>query len=152
MPLLNYTTKVEANKTVQQIMLILAEHGASNILTDWQDGRIVGLAFRVDIGNTPLGFRLPVDPQPVQVLLEQQWKRRKVARQYATPEQAENVAWRIVKSWVEAQMALLETGMVKIEEIFLPYLITGDGRTIYQVMVGTRFQLPSPRQEETKND
>lgn len=146
MPLLNYTTKIAAANTAQQIMLVLAEHGVKNILTDWKDGRCVGLAFRIEVGDTPLDFRLPVDPIPVQTLLEQQYKRRRVARRYVTPEQAANVAWRIVKDWIEAQMALLETGMVQMEEIFLPYLVTSGGRTMYQVMVGTRFQLTGPRE------
>ncbi|GAI29875.1 unnamed protein product, partial [marine sediment metagenome] len=39
------------------------------------------------------------------------------------------------------QMALLETEMVKMEEIFLGYVITPGGQTIYQVMVNKGFLL-----------
>ena len=53
------------------------------------------------------------------------------------------MAWRIVKDWVEAQMALLATGMVELEEIFLPYMLSGD-RTLYQVLTERGFRaLPS---------
>lgn len=46
-------------------------------------------------------------------------------------EQARRVAWRILKDWIEAQIALLESGMVEMEEIFLPYMLAGaDDRTV----------------------
>jgi len=57
--------------------------------------------------------------------------------------QAVRVAWRILKDWVAAQMAILETEMVKLEQIFLPYVETPDGRTVYERLAESRFlQLP----------
>jgi hypothetical protein len=47
-------------------------------------------------------------------------------------EQAERVAWRIIKDWVEAQMAILDTQMVKMEEVFFPYMLNGQGQTLFQ--------------------
>lgn len=47
-------------------------------------------------------------------------------------EQAERVAWRIVKDWVETQMAILESEMVQMDEIFLPYMLNSSGQTIFQ--------------------
>jgi len=38
-------------------------------------------------------------------------------------------------------MSLLETEMVRMEEIFLPYVITGTGQTVYQVMAEKHFLL-----------
>lgn len=58
----------------------------------------------------------------------------------ATREQAERVAWRILKDWVEAQMALLDIEMVKLQEIFLPY-IELNGKTIYQALEQKQFLL-----------
>jgi hypothetical protein len=46
--------------------------------------------------------------------------------------QAVRTAWRIVKDWVEAQMALVETQMVTTQEVFLPYAVMRDGRTLSQ--------------------
>lgn len=59
----------------------------------------------------------------------------------ATKEQAERVAWRILKDWVEAQMALLDIQMVRFEEIFLPYIETGNGQTIYERLEEKHFLL-----------
>ena len=55
--------------------------------------------------------------------------------------QAERVAWRILKDWVEAQMALLDIEMVRFEEIFLPYIETKDGRTVYERLEEKQFLL-----------
>ena len=56
-------------------------------------------------------------------------------------EQARRVAWRILKDWIEAQIALLESGMVEMEEIFLPYMLAGPGdRTLYKALVDGQFR------------
>ena len=47
-------------------------------------------------------------------------------------DQARRVGWRIIKDWLEAQMALNSLNMVKIQEIFLPYIIGIDGKTLYE--------------------
>ena len=47
-------------------------------------------------------------------------------------DQAERVAWRIVKDWVAAQMAILESEMVQMDEIFLPYMLNDKGQTLFQ--------------------
>lgn len=59
----------------------------------------------------------------------------------ATPEQAERVAWRILKDWTEAQMALLDIEMVRFEEIFLPYIETNTGQTVYERLEEKQFLL-----------
>ena len=41
-------------------------------------------------------------------------------------------AWRITKDWVEAQMAIVETKMVTLPQVFLPYAVTQNGQTVYE--------------------
>jgi hypothetical protein len=53
-----------------------------------------------------------------------------------------------VKDWVEAQMAIVDTKMVQLEQVFLPYVITPDGRTLYERMRDTQFVLPPPETRE----
>ena len=50
----------------------------------------------------------------------------------ADREQAERTAWRNIRDWVLAQMAFVEAGNVEVDEVFLPYLTDGKGRTLYQ--------------------
>ncbi len=142
MPLLNYTTTVEAIKTVGEIQGNLAAHGAKSILIDYgDDGTVEALAFKVLSPHGEVAIRLPIDPDAVLKVLTQQNRLGRVPRRYVNRAQAARVAWRIVKDWVEAQMAILETEMVKMEQIFLPYVITQGGHTLYEAMVGRHFQL-----------
>ena len=58
-----------------------------------------------------------------------------------TREQAERVAWRILKDWVEAQMALIDIEMARFEEVFLPYIQTNNGQTVYARLEEKQFLL-----------
>ena len=42
-----------------------------------------------------------------------------------------------------AQMAIVEAGQVQMEEVFLPYLTDGHGRTLYQLYQGGQLALGS---------
>lgn len=45
-------------------------------------------------------------------------------------EQAIRVAWRILYVWIKAQLSLVEVNMVTISQVFLPYTIMKDGKTL----------------------
>lgn len=59
-----------------------------------------------------------------------------------TAEQAQRVAWRVLKSWIEAQIAIIETGMVAADEVFLPYQIVQGGETVYEAYLRSDRALP----------
>jgi len=142
MALLNYTSSIEAVKTAGEIQGILAAHGAKSILTDYgDDGTVEALSFKILTPQGDVAIRLPVDPDAVLKVLTRQNRLGKVPRRYINRAQAVRVAWRIVKDWVSAQMAILETEMVKMEQIFLPYVITDTGKTLYEAMMDRHFQL-----------
>ena len=138
MPLLNYTTKVDHLKTATEIVNILAKHGASNIMQDFDLGHVTGIAWRLDRESGPVAFRLPVNVEAVAAVMKKQAVRG-FSNGPVLRAQAERTAWRILKDWVEAQMALLETEMVQLEEIFLPYMLSGN-QTLYQVMAADGFR------------
>lgn len=130
MPLLNYTTSIAAEKTVAEIQRALAKSGARSILSDYNDsGEITAMSFTMLIGEQTVGFRLPADWQPVLYIMQHD---PKVPQRLCTEEQANKVAWRILKDWVEAQLAIIETRMVKPEQAFLPYMLNASGQTVYQ--------------------
>ncbi|GAI93916.1 unnamed protein product, partial [marine sediment metagenome] len=104
-------------------------------------GRITALAFKVRMPNRDLPIRLPIDAAATLRVLQRQADNREIPARYAKEEHAYRVAWRIIKDWVEAQMSLLQTEMVRMEQIFLPYVITPGGKTVYQVMVEKQFLL-----------
>ena len=49
-------------------------------------------------------------------------------------DQAIRTAWRVIKVWIEAQLALVEINMVTIPQIFLPYTIMKGGQTLAEKM------------------
>lgn len=132
MPLLNYTTQIDTDKTIAEIQKCLSVHGAKAILSEYDNGYLKALSFQIDLNGKSVGFKLPSDWQPVLQLLEQN---KKVPRRLCTKEQAIRVSWRIIKDWIEAQMAIVETRMVKIEQVFLPYAVTSDGSTVYEKLI-----------------
>jgi hypothetical protein len=63
-------------------------------------------------------------------------------------EQVYRVAWRNILDWVLAQMALMEIGMAKIEEVFLPYMQDREGMTLFEQMEQRGFLLDSGKPQE----
>lgn len=135
MPLLNYTTKVNVYTTLGDIQGQLVKHGAKKIMQDYDDhGRIAALTFLIDTPAGMRGIRLPANVDKVHAVLH----RQKVK---CDREQAERVAWRIVKDWVEAQMAILESEMVQMDEIFLPYMVNNNGQTLFEAYRNNQLML-----------
>lgn len=129
MPILNYTTKVPVEKTLSEIQKSLVKGGAQAILNQYDNnGLIVSVNFQITVNGSSVGFRLPCNWKPVLEVMRSQ----KVSRSLCTQEQAMRVAWRIVKDWIEAQMALVSTQMVKTEQVFLPYAVNKNGLTVYE--------------------
>ena len=135
MPLLNYTTKVNVYTTIGEIQAQLVAHGAKKIVQDYNDdGHIAALSFLIDTPAGPRGIRLPANVDDVHAVLA----RQKVK---CDRDEAERVAWRIVKDWVEAQMAILESEMVQMDEIFLPYMVDKSGHTLFQAYRNNQLML-----------
>lgn len=126
MPILNYTTSIDAHKTGMEISSILARHGASMIATMYDAGQPAGIAFKIMTPQGLLDYRLPANTSGVLAKLKQS---RQVPQRSKTQEQATRVAWRILKDWVEAQLAIVEAGMVALDEVMLPYMVGDGGQT-----------------------
>lgn len=130
---LNYTTTIDPHKTAAECVALLARHGASRISMDLKDGQPSGLAFGIE---TPAGMRfflLPANPAGVYQALNKAYQAGHIAPRYVEHEQAQRVAWRILKDWLEAQLALIHAEIVEIEQVMLPYLVVDDsGLTLYQ--------------------
>jgi hypothetical protein len=141
--LFTYTTKIEASKTIAEIQENLVAHGAKSVMANYtDDGKIEALSFMIVTPEKKImAIKLPCDPKPVLEVLKQQAEEKRIPRSFVEEHQALRVAWRIVKYWVEAQMALLETQMVKMEQIFLPYAIVKGGMTLFESMKQDKFAL-----------
>lgn len=146
MPLKDYTTKVPVSRTAAQIQGKLVTFGAREVLFQYDGaGQINALSFIIatDQGNIPI--QMPLRVEKTLKVLQNQATERQIPKHYAEVNQARRVAWRILKDWLDAQLALLETEMVKMEEIFLPYVLMGEEKTLFEVMEKRGFYLTDGR-------
>lgn len=149
MALLNYTTKISVVTSVGEIMAMLVASKAQAV-TQHSDGagNVTALEFSIVTTHGQMGFRIPANPAPVVATLKRQALARKIPKRFVNDvAQARRVSWRIVRQWVEAQLAIIELDMVKFEQVFLPYAIDPrSGETIYEMLCAKKFQhlaLPS---------
>lgn len=74
----------------------------------------------------------------------------RVKNQQSNPnsQQTERTAWRQVLRWVEAQLSMIEIGMVQTHEVFQPYaLIPGTEKTMFEAWESQMKALPAPAGE-----
>lgn len=129
-PLLNYTTSVPVARSVTEVTQRLVSAGAGQITTDYnRAGQAVGITFRTETPHGPRTFSIPVNADRVRAVLELEG----VEGRYRTPEHSARVAWRIVKDWIEAQLAIIRSEMVTLDQVMLPYMQSTDGRTVYEL-------------------
>ena len=51
------------------------------------------------------------------------------------------VSWRNIRDWALAQLALYETQIVELPQVFLPFATSKSGKTLYEEIQGNRFLL-----------
>lgn len=129
MAILNYTTTVAPERTIAEIQKCLVKHGATKITTDFKNGLPSGVTFCLELNQTTVGFCLPANYDGVLIAMK---KDPKVPQKLLNKEQALRVSWRIIKDWTEAQMAIVDANLADMAEVFLPYVITKSGATLYK--------------------
>lgn len=144
MPIKNYTSESPASRSIQDIQDALVKHGASGVLFEYEQGtgRIAALKFKLPFKGNDIGFSLPVDWTKFRaVLMEQKVLTSKTKN---NDDRAYRTAWRCLRDWVLAQLALYETQMVEMAQVFLPYAVTKDGvSTLYdRVLIDTKLLGP----------
>ena len=144
MALKNYTS--EGRGTFDKIQRVLASHGANRIMYDYgPDGTLTAITFGLDINGQTMGFRLPALVENVVQIMyggEDRYGRQKKITQ-AQRDQAYRTAWANIRDWIDAQMALIDTRQVKLEQVFLPYLIMKGNETLFEQLERKQFALPS---------
>ena len=54
----------------------------------------------------------------------------------------------MLRDWILAQMAFVEAGNVQVDEVFLPYMTDGKGRTLYQAYQHGQLMLGDGQRRE----
>ena len=129
---LNYTTTIDPVKTAGECIARLAGHGASAIGMTYDHGFPSGLTFQIQTVWGMRQFSLPVNVEGTRQALVKAYRNHAIPQRYTDTEQARRTAWRVIKDWLEAQLALIEAGVAQLPEVMLPYLHVDDGRTLWQ--------------------
>lgn len=140
--LLNYTTEIPAAKTISEIYAMLATSRIAEIRSQYDGfGNVSAISFSVQTSHGIIPFLLPANVKAAGAVLNKQVREKRIPRRYLDDtEQARRVAWRIVRQWVEAQLALVSLEMTKIEEVFFPYAQNSEGRTVFEVFESSKFK------------
>jgi len=138
MPIKNYTTIVPADRSIQEIQTSLVKNGAIGVMYQYEKGtgRISALVFGLPVKEKLISFSLPVNWRNFQEVLKRQEVRRWDDEDYCY-----RVAWRDIRDWVLAQMALYETTIVELPQVFLPFATDDKGQTVYEKLLNNKFLL-----------
>ena len=138
---LNYTTKVPVHQTVTECQSILAASGAASVSIHFEDSQPSGLAFSLKTPHGPRDFTLPVNIGGAQAVIAKMIKTdpphlsRAALDKLRSRDHAAMVAWRVIKDWLEANLALIAAEMATIDEVMLPYLhiqVDGEDKTLFE--------------------
>jgi len=144
----NFSTGVGVSQTIAEIEKILLAIGAESIVKQYHgDSRVKSIAFQIQINEEKKGFMLPANVENVITIFkiyQAEWHLPK--DEFKLKEQAERVAWRIIKDWLHAQLSLIQVGQAQPEQIFLPYMWDGK-RTLYEALKERNFNLALPERE-----
>jgi len=138
-----YSTSVPVQRTVSEISALLAEAKATAILSEYgppdqpgEPGKLMAISFRIKTEFGVLTFRLPANVEGVFALLQ---RSKAIPPKLRSREQAGRVAWRITLAWLEAQLAMIQAGLVRLEEVLLPFAQDSSGKTLYERLREAKF-------------
>ena len=141
MAIANYSTKLGQERSVEQIRVMLARHGASSISFTYTNKQPSAVLFVISAAGREIPFQLPCKWPGV---LEAMKRDPNIPSKYKTERQARRTAWRITHDWLRAQLAIVEAEQAELVEVFLPYAVLSDGQTVYQAFSDKGFPALAP--------
>lgn len=144
---LPYSTARSGMKAREEIVKILQRFGVESVgFMDEFDTRTVLLAFKLH--GQPVQLRASAQGWASAYLKENPWSDRRRSSQQeweqAALDQGMVAVSSILRDWVKGQITAIETGILTFEHVFLPYMLTADGRPVIEHM---RKMLPAPETE-----
>lgn len=103
---------------------------------DYDNGVLIGLKFGIKIGENIIGVKLPARVKECEQVMIKQGVLDRHKKDHAL-----RVAWANIRDWVSSQMAMVDLNMVKMEEVFLPYVLDGE-KTVYEIYQQKFISLP----------
>lgn len=120
----NYTSTIEASRSMAKIEELLVEIGASNINKQYADKICTGITFLLydqQLQQT-LPFHLKAQVEECFAILWQDVKRPRPDTRTQIQQQASRTAWKILSDWTEVQCTMILLGQAKPLQMFLPFM------------------------------
>ncbi|HMU46127.1 MAG TPA: hypothetical protein PKC72_07155 [Chitinophagaceae bacterium] len=120
----NYTSTVDASKSMAKIEELLVEIGATNINKKYEEKICTGITFLLfdqQLQQT-LPFHLKAQVEECFTILWQDVKRPRPDTKELLRKQASRTAWKILSDWTEVQCSMILLGQAKPLQMFLPFV------------------------------
>jgi len=142
----NYSSRSDMSTIFEVIRQSLATHKAKRIMFDYDDnGRATAITFQVEVSGERYTFRLPNRFERVKALVLESYRSLgDYISEEKLDDQAYRTSWANIRDWILAQMALIDSQMVRTEEVFFPYLLDQGGQTVFETFE-KRLALPGPK-------
>lgn len=120
----NYTSQVEASKSMANIEELLVEIGANNINKKYEDKLCTGITFLLfdhQLQQT-IPFHLKAQVEECFTILWKDVKRPRPDTRATLQKQSAKTAWKILSDWTEIQCSMILLGQAKPLQMFLPFV------------------------------
>lgn len=130
---LNYTTQVAADKTAHECLVVLGKYGAKRAgLAYGKDKIPMGITFVLGTRWGERGYEIALNFDGTSQSLERAYEDRRIERKYTGVAHAQKVAWRVLKMWLESNLALVEAGLAEAERVLFPYMLLAPEHTLFE--------------------
>lgn len=140
----NYTSTVDAGRSMARIEEMLVEIGANNINKKYENKVCTGITFLYfdnQIGQT-LAFHLKAQVDEVFQILWKDVKRPQANTKDTMKAQANRTAWKVLSDWTEIQCTMILLGQAKPLQMFLPFVYdVKNEETFYDKVVSGKMPL-----------
>lgn len=143
----NYTSTIEASRSMARIEELLVEIGASNINKQYSNKVCTGITFLLfdqQLQQT-LPFHLKAQVEECFTILWKDVKRPRPDTRSALQAQANKTAWKILSDWTEVQCSMILLGQAKPLQMFLPFIYdTKSNETLFDKVTSGKVKLLMP--------
>jgi len=140
----NYTSTIDASRSMARIEELLVEIGASNINKQYKDKVCTGITFLLfdtQLQQT-LPFHLKVQVEECTIILWKDIKRPRAETADLVNKQANRTAWKILSDWTEVQCSMILLGQAKPLQMFLPFMYdTKSDETLFDKVTSGKVKL-----------
>lgn len=138
----NYTSTVDASRSMARIEELLVEIGANNINKKYENKVCTGITFLYydnQVGST-LAFHLKAQVEEVFQVLWKEIKKPLANTRDNIRAQANRTAWKVLCDWTEVQCTMIMLGQAKPLQMFLPFMYdVKNDETVYDKVVSGRM-------------